>query len=183
MRMTVMALAAALISTPSFAALNQGAMAPSFETLAAVGGKSFTFKLDAARKKGAVVLYFFPAAFTPGCTMEAHEFAEAAGQFKKLGASLLGAAGGDDIEKLTRFTKEECRDKFPVGMATPEMISGYDVALSMPGRAMPPGRTSRTSYVIAPSGQIIYAYSNMDYRGHVTGVLGALKAWKAGQKK
>jgi thioredoxin-dependent peroxiredoxin len=165
------------LSTPAFATLAPGAIAPNFETQAVLAGKTpYTYSLNKARKKGPVVLYFFPAAFTPGCTVEAHEFAEAVKDFHKLGATVIGAAG-DDIVKLSKFSKEECRNKFPVAIATSAMISGYDVALPMAGR------TNRTSYIVAPNGQIIYAYSNMDYRGHVSGALAALKQWKAGQKR
>jgi peroxiredoxin len=177
MRTFVLAAVAALtLSGPAFAALPEGAKAPDFATVAALGGKQFEFSLAKALKKGPVVLYFFPAAFTPGCTVEAHEFAEATADFKKSGASLLGVAG-DDIAKLSKFSVEECRNKFPVGVASAAMIKGYDVALPMAGRS------SRTSYVIAPNGQVIYSYSNLDYRGHVAGALKAVKGWRAGQKK
>jgi thioredoxin-dependent peroxiredoxin len=163
-------------ATPSLAALKPGAIAPSFQTQAALGGKTFTFSLDAARKKGPVVLYFFPAAFTPGCTVEANEFAVAMPEFKKLGATVVGAAG-DDIQKLAKFSVEECRNKFAVAVATPQIAKGFDVAVPLAGR------TNRTSYLIAPNGQIIYAHSNGDYRGHVTGVMKALKDWRAAQKR
>jgi thioredoxin-dependent peroxiredoxin len=168
-------LAAVLVAAPAQAALKPGAVAPSFETQAAIGGKPFTFSLDAARKKGPVVLYFFPAAFTPGCTVEAHDFAEAAAAFQKMGASLIGAAG-DDITKLAKFSVEECRSKFAVGVATPAMIKGFDVAMPFAGRS------NRTSYVIAPNGQIIHSYSNSDYRGHAAGALKAVREWRAAQK-
>jgi thioredoxin-dependent peroxiredoxin len=167
---------AAFLALPAHAALKPGAIAPSFLTQAAIGGKPFTFSLDVARKKGPVVLYFFPAAFTPGCTVEAHDFAEASAEFRKMGATLIGAAG-DDIAKLAKFSVEECRNKFAVGVATPAMIKGFDVAMPLAGRS------NRTSYVIAPNGQIIYAYSNSDYRGHAAGTLKAVRDWRAAQKK
>ncbi len=176
MRAALIIAAALLPTAPALAALKPGALAPSFETQAALGGKPFTFSLDAARKKGPVILYFFPAAFTPGCTVEANEFAVAMPEFKKLGATVVGAAG-DDIKKLAKFSVEECRNKFPVAVATPQMAKGYDVAVPLAGR------TNRTSYLIAPNGQIIYAHSNGDYRGHVTGVMKALKDWRAAQKR
>jgi thioredoxin-dependent peroxiredoxin len=170
--------ALALLAAPaaSPAALAIGAQAPDFTTQAAVGGKPFTFALKDALKKGPVVLYFFPAAFTPGCTVEAHEFAEASDQFSKLGATLIGLSA-DPIDKLAKFSVEECRNKFAVGTAAPAVISGYDVVL--------PQRTTlsnRTSFVIAPSGRIIYAYSAMSPAGHVTGTLAAVKDWDAANK-
>ena len=122
------AAAALSLATPATAALSVGAKAPDFTTQAAIGGKPFTFALKKALKKGPVVLYFFPAAFTPGCTIEAHEFAEASADFEKEGATLIGLSA-DPIDKLAKFSVEECRNKFPVGTATPATISGYDVVL------------------------------------------------------
>ncbi|WP_340317839.1 peroxiredoxin [Rhizorhabdus argentea] len=155
------------------AAIPVGAKAPAFDTQASLAGKNFAFSLSKALKKGPVVLYFFPAAFTSGCTVEAHAFAEATEEFNKMGATVIGMAA-DPIDKLSRFSVEECRNKFAVGVATPAMIKGYDVAL-----ALVPGRTDRTSYVIAPDGKVIFAYTAMSPVGHVTGTMDAVKAWKA----
>lgn len=168
--------AAATLSAAGQAALPVGAKAPLFDTQASLAGKNFGFSLAKALKKGPVVLYFFPAAFTPGCTVEAHEFAEATAEFNRLGATVVGMAA-DTIEDLNRFSVKECRNKFAVGVATPAMIKGYDVPLKMVG--MPSGRTDRTSYVIAPDGKIIFVHSDMGVAGHVKGTMGAVKAWKA----
>jgi thioredoxin-dependent peroxiredoxin len=170
------ALASLGLTLPAHAALKPGAIAPTFETQAAIAGKAFPYSLGKALKKGPVVLYFFPAAFTPGCTLEARAFAEATPEFTKLGASVLGAAA-DDIAKLSKFSVEECRNQFPVGVATKAMIKGYDVSMPLIG-----GRTNRTTFVIAPNGQIIFAFSNSDYRDHVTGAMGAVRSWKASAK-
>ncbi len=89
---------------------------------------------------------------------------------------MIGLAG-DKIEDLQRFSKEECRNKFAVAVASPMVIKAYDVALPVAGRS------SRTSYVIAPNGQIVYAYSDRDYRNHVTNTLKAVQDWKASQRK
>ena len=86
------ALLAALGSTTASAALKPGAAAPGFTARASLGGKEFDFSLSDALKKGPVVLYFYPAAFTPGCTQEAHEFAEAVEKFAALGASAIGVS-------------------------------------------------------------------------------------------
>ena len=169
-------LAAAAFAVPANAALPVGAKAPDFTTQAAVGGKPFTFALKKALKKGPVVLYFFPAAFTKGCTIEAHEFAVASYDFEKQGATLIGLSA-DPIDKLAKFSVEACRNAFPVGTATPATIKGYDVVL--------PQRTTlsnRTSYVIAPDGKVIYALSEMSPEGHVSGTMGAVKAWRAKHK-
>lgn len=167
------ALAAAAMATPAAASLAVGAKAPDFTTQAAVGGKSFTFALKQALKKGPVVLYFFPAAFTSGCTVEAHAFAEAADDFARNGATLIGLTAGN-ADRIKEFSVQECRNKFPVGLATSATITGYDVVL--PQKA---GWSNRTSYVIAPNGKIVYALSAMEPLGHVSGTLDAVKALKA----
>lgn len=160
------------------AALAVGAKAPAFQTRASLGGKDFDFALAQALKKGPVVLYFFPAAFTKGCTVEAHEFAEATDDFNKMGATVIGMAA-DPIEKLNKFSVEECRNKFAVGVATPAMIKGYDVALEAGVIPNVTGRTNRTSYVIAPGGKVIFVHSALGVAGHVSGTMNAVKAWKA----
>ncbi len=158
------------------AALTVGAKAPMFDTRASLGGKDFDFNLAKALKKGPVVLYFYPKSFTSGCTVEAHEFAEATDDFNKMGATVIGMAA-DTIEELNKFSVEECRNKFAVGVASPAMIKGYDVALTaIPGMS---NRTNRTSYVIAPDGKIIFTHSAMGVAGHVNGTMAAVKAWKA----
>lgn len=164
------------VTVPADAALAVGANAPDFTTQAAIGGKPFTFALRQALKKGPVVLYFFPAAFTKGCTIEAHAFAEASDDFTKNGATLIGLSA-DPIDQLAKFSVEECRNKFPVGTATPATISGYDVVL--------PQKTTlsnRTSYVIAPDGKVIYVLSEMSPLGHVDGTMAAVKDWQAHHK-
>jgi len=186
MRLISLVAAAALASAPmaAEAALAVGAKAPDFQTEGALGGKPFHLKLSQQLKRGPVVLYFFPAAFTPGCTAEAHEFAEATDQFRKLGASVVGLSA-DPVDKLSDFSVKECRNKFPVATATPAVISAYDVKMPTMSN-LPPnvqemmaGKTMRTSYVIAPNGRIIYAHSDLDYRDHVKNTLASVKEWKA----
>jgi thioredoxin-dependent peroxiredoxin len=154
---------------PASAQLAEGAKAPTFATKAALAGKEFGFSLAAALAKGPVVLYFYPKAFTQGCTLEANAFADAMPQFKAAGASVIGMSN-DDIETLKRFSREECRDAFPVGVASPKVIAAYDVAMGNSGLS------SRTSYVIGRDGKIVTVYSSGDYRGHVTKTLEAVKA-------
>ncbi|MFV4649223.1 redoxin domain-containing protein, partial [Mycobacterium tuberculosis] len=83
----------ALIAAPAFAALSTGAKAPDFTLQAALGGKDFTYQLATELKKGPAVVYFYPKAFTKGCSAEAHEFAENMDNFKALGASVIGVSG------------------------------------------------------------------------------------------
>src|SRR5262249_31478417 len=108
---------ALLLATPSFASLKVGAPAPDFKARASIGGKQFDFALADALKKGPVVLYFYPAAFTPGCTIEAHNFADAMDDFAKLGATVIGVSH-DSIATLDKFSLTECRSKFPVAADT-----------------------------------------------------------------
>src|ERR1700704_371070 len=147
------ALATALIAVPAFAALPDGTKAPDFSTDASLAGKSFKFSLAEALKKGPVVLYFYPAAFTPGCTVEAHEFAEATDKFKALGATVVGVSH-DSIDTLNRFSVSECRNKFAVASDADKKISAaYDANIFFTSM------TNRTSYVIAPNGTILYEYT------------------------
>lgn len=162
---------AGLSATTASAELPVGEKAPAFTTQAALAGKEFGFSLSAALAKGPVVLYFYPKAFTQGCTLEANAFAEAMPKFKAAGASVIGMSN-DDIDTLKRFSREECRDAFPVGVAGSKVIGAYDVAMGSSGL------TTRTSYVIAPGGRIVAVHSNSDYRGHVEKTLAAVRALK-----
>ena len=169
---TSLALAASLPAMAS-AALKVGAHAPDFSTQVSLAGKPRPFSLKTALKKGPVVLYFYPAAFTKGCTIEAHDFAEATDDFAKLGATVIGMSA-DNIDTLNKFSVSECRNKFAVGSATPATIAAYDVVLPVK-----PTISNRTSYVIAPDGKVIFAYSALDPAGHVEGTMKAVKAWRA----
>jgi peroxiredoxin len=172
-----LALALATFAVAAPAALKEGAKAPDFRTSGALAGKPFKLHLKEQLRHGPLVLYFYPKAFTQGCTLEAHAFSEAAPEFKKLGARVIGMSA-DDYPTLARFSTEACRDAFPVATATPETIAAYDVRLKADAPL-----TNRTSYVIAPDGTILYAHSEMDWKNHVANTLAAVKAWKAKQKK
>ncbi len=179
MRRIMTALAALLaLSLPGAARaeLPVGADAPLFSTSAAKAGKEVGFSLSAALARGPVVLYFYPKAFTQGCTLETRAFAEAHDDFAAAGATILGMSA-DDIATLKRFSTEECRDKFAVGVASPAIIDAYDVALKREG--LPAGLSDRTSYVIAQDGRIAFVHSDLDYRDHVRLALKAVRALKA----
>src|ERR1039457_468149 len=136
----------------AMAALKPGDKAPDFTTQASLAGKPFKFSLADALKKGPVVLYFYPAAFTPGCTVEAHDFAEATDKFEALGATVIGVSH-DSIDTLNKFSVSECRNKFAVAADTDQSImKAYDAVL-----AIKPQYANRTSYVIAPDGTIAYS--------------------------
>ena len=99
------ALGAATLALPAQAALEVGAKAPDFTAPAYLAGEPFTFRLADALAKGPVVVYFFPAAHTPGCNIEAHLFSEAIDEFKAQGASVIGVTAGN-TDQLADFSKE-----------------------------------------------------------------------------
>ncbi|GAC1322930.1 MAG: peroxiredoxin [Collimonas sp.] len=166
------------VAAPAFAALKAGQQAPAFTTQASIGGKVFSYSLADELKKGPVVLYFYPAAFTKGCTIEAHMFADAVDKYKALGATLIGVSA-DNIDTLNKFSVSECRSKFPVAADQDQSImKSYDSVL-----LYKTGYANRVSYVIAPNGSIIYEYSSMDPDKHVSNTLQALEQWSVKQKK
>ena len=166
-----------IAAAPVYAALKEGAHAPDFTTQATLAGKPFSFSLAAALKQGPVVLYFYPAAFTPGCTVEAHEFAEATEKFKALGATVIGVSH-DPIDTLNRFSVSECRNKFAVASDADQSITkAYDAVLTAK-----PEYANRTSYVIAPDGTIVYEYTALNPDKHVEKTMAAVQKWQAGHK-
>ncbi|MGQ0742487.1 MAG: peroxiredoxin [Alphaproteobacteria bacterium] len=170
-------LAMGIVAAPALGALDTGAQAPDFTAPATLGGKEFTFSLAEALKKGPVVLYFYPKAFTSGCTVEAHLFAEAANRFAALGATVIGVSR-DDIATLNRFSVEECRNKFAVASdADQQIMKSYDAVLPQK-----PEWANRTSYVISPDRTILYTYTDLDPTHHVTNTLAAVEKWAAAQK-
>lgn len=171
-RITALAVALALASVPAAAALPIGAKAPNFATQAAKAGRVSGFNLRAALARGPVVLYFYPKAYTKGCTLEANAFAEATPEFAKYGATVIGMSN-DDIATLARFSREECRDKFAVASATPQIVSAYRAALVRDGKDT--GLTERTSYVIDRKGRIVFVHSDLDYKDHVRLTLDAVR--------
>jgi thioredoxin-dependent peroxiredoxin len=177
-RIALLAIITALFTLPSFAALKPGDPAPDFEAPASLAGNVFTFSLAAALKKGPVVLYFYPAAFTTGCTLEAHDFADAVDAYRALGASVIGVSH-DDIATLNKFSVSECRSKFAVAADQDQRVmKSYDAVL-----AIKPEYADRVSYVIAPDGHVVFAYKSLNPEKHVEYTLGALRAWSAKQGK
>jgi peroxiredoxin len=174
--LTIAAACVALLGSAAHAGLDVGENAPDFKADASLGGNVFKFSMADALKKGPVVLYFFPAAFSVGCTVEAHEFAEATDTFKQLGATVIGVSH-DDIETLKKFSVTECRNKFAVAADGDQSImKSYDAVL-----ALKPEFANRTSYVIAPNGVILYQYTSLNPYKHVSNTLTALKGWSQKQ--
>lgn len=164
--------AIALTATSALAVLPVGAKAPDFTTRGAVAGNVVSLHLADQLRKGPVVLYFFPAAFTGGCNAEAHAFAEAVGDFGKAGATVIGMSA-DDVPTLQRFSTEKCAGKFVVASAGPAVIRNYDVALGrqIQGRDV----TGRTSYVIDRRGRIAFVHDDLNAAEHVSTTLAAVR--------
>ncbi len=171
--LAVAIVAVGLAAVPANAELKAGASAPTFKAQAYLGGKAFTFNLADALKRGPVVVYFFPAAYTSGCNVEAHMFSEAIDQFKTYKATVIGVTAGN-LDQLAKFSADTklCSGKFPVA-ADPgaKIAKTYDALL-----ALKPGWSSRTSYVISPNGKIVHVHSEMSPNGHVKSTLDVLKA-------
>ncbi len=163
------ALIAAFICAPAYAALQDGTKAPDFTLQATQGGNVFTFNLADALKKGPVVLYFYPAAFTKGCTIEAHDFADAIDKYKAMNATVIGVSH-DQLDTLQKFSVSDCRSKFAVAADVDQVVSKeYDAIL-----AVKPQYANRTSYVIAQDGTIVYSYTDLNPDQHVANTLAAL---------
>lgn len=161
-----------LLACSAHAALDVGEIAPDFTAQAAVGGKVYSYSLAESLRKGPVVLYFFPAAFSEGCSLEAHYFAEAVAQFEALGASVIGVSA-DDLDTLSKFSVQACQSRFPVASdETQSVIKAFDA--TMPTR---PEYANRVSYVIGPDRKILYYYVSLNPGKHVENTLGALRAW------
>ncbi len=176
-RIVLLGLLGSFVTTASFAAQKPGDPPPEFSAQASIGGSVFTFSLSEALKKGPVVLYFYPAAFTTGCTIEAHDFADATDTYRALGATVIGVSH-DDIDTLNKFSVSECRSKFAVAADTDQKImKSYDAVL-----AAKPEYADRVSYVIAPDGRIIYAYQSLNPEKHVANTLEALRQWAAARQ-
>jgi peroxiredoxin len=132
-----------------------------------------SFDLAGALKDGPVVLFFYPKAFTPTCTIETEGFASKSADFKTAGAKLIGVSG-DSIEDLKSFSSEKCGECVLLSDKDQTVMKAYDAVL----QENPP-ISKRTTYVIAPDGKIIFALTDMkDGMAHVTGALDAVQKWK-----
>ena len=172
------ALIASATMSSAWAALDVGEKAPDFSAPAAMAGKQYKFSLSESLAKGPVVLYFFPAAFSAGCSAEAHEFAESITKFEALGATVVGVST-DDIETQVKFSTQACQGKFAVASDSGKtVIKSYDAAMMIM-----PDYANRVSYVIAPNNAIIYNYQSLNPSKHVEKTLAALRDWEKVNKK
>jgi thioredoxin-dependent peroxiredoxin len=174
-RSLIGALVASLMALPAVAALKPGDKAPDFDAKASLAGKTFEFSLAAALKKGPVVLYFYPAAFTGGCNVEAHAFAEEKEKFDAAHATIIGVSG-DSIQRLNAFSADPqyCAGKFPVA-SDPDGTIGKLFNLNVKVREGEPTYRDtrgelldnkvgieRTTFVITPNSKIVATFSSAE---------------------
>ena len=150
--------------------LSKGSKAPMFTSKASMAGNEFDFSLKEALDKGPVVVYFYPAAYTGGCDLEAHTFAEMKDKFTAAGATIIGVSA-DDIERLKSFSSnpDYCAGKFPVASdAGGKIAATYGLELTPPkagakdvtGQQVTHGFIPRTTFVINKNGEIVAVFSS-----------------------
>ncbi|HEX5489380.1 MAG TPA: peroxiredoxin [Rhodanobacteraceae bacterium] len=160
----------ALLALPGLAALETGARAPDFSATASLAGKDFSFSLKQALAKGPVVVYFYPAAYTGGCDLEAHTFATHADKFDAAGATIIGVSA-DSIERLNVFSADPkyCAGKFPVASDPDGKIAAtYGLEMMPPqkgvtdvhGQPVTHGFLPRTTFVLDHTGKIVATFSS-----------------------
>jgi len=159
------------------AQLAPGSAAPDFSVPAALGGKRFEFKLLAARQKGPVVVYFYPKAFTKGCSLEARAFAEAMDEYAALNTTVIGISG-DDVATLEKFSVAECASRFAVGSDADGQVMQAWQAVLRKGEKDGSHIAQRVSYVVTPAGKVAYHYASGNYEQHVPNTLAAIRAWR-----
>lgn len=168
----VLGLLAVFAATPALAALKPGDMAPDFTAQGSLGGKDFSFHLKDALKKGPVVVYFYPSAYTGGCDAEAHAFAENADAFAKAGAQIIGVSA-DSLERLHVFSAdpEFCAGKFPIASdADTKIAASYNLKVTPPragakdvkGNEIGHGFIERVTFIVGKDGKVLQTLSQAD---------------------
>jgi len=176
------------LAQPAFAALKQGDKAPDFTAPASLAGKEFNFALKDALKKGPVVVYFYPAAFTGGCNLQAHAFSENSEKFAAAGASIIGVSL-DKIATLNQFSADPqyCAGKIPVASdADGKVAKSYDLQVreakpgfkNTRGDEIGHGFAERTTFVVTPNGTVAASISNLSPAENVAKALEAVQQIK-----
>jgi thioredoxin-dependent peroxiredoxin len=183
------ALLMSVVALPAMAALKEGDSAPQFEARASLAGKDFTFSLKKALRKGPVVVYFYPSAYTGGCDIEAHTFAVDSAKFATAGATIIGVSL-DSIERLNDFSADPkyCAGKFATASDTGGAISkSYDIEVQqgaaglkdVRGVEIGHGFADRTTFVIGRDGKIVSVISNVSPAEHVAKALEVVQQLQA----
>lgn len=199
-RLLISALAlSTALAVPAIAALKKGDKAPDFSARASLAGKEFDFSLKDALKKGPVVVYFYPSAFTGGCNIEAHTFAENKEKFDAVHTTIIGVSR-DSIARLNDFSSDPqyCASKFPVASdADGAITKAYALATITPhvegpikdsrGQEIDHALTERTTFVITPDHKIAATLSTADEKlapaDHVEKSLAVVEEMNAAKTK
>jgi len=164
----VLAAAALAAASPALAALKVGDKAPIFKRNAATAGHADSFSLADALKTGPVVVYFYPKAFTGGCSLEAHAFSEAVDKFKAKHVTVVGVST-DDVDTLKRFSEQTCQGKFTVvSDFNGDVTKSYDAQMGVMNMA------NRISYIVGQDGRIAFVHADGDASTHVPALLKAV---------
>lgn len=161
---TLLAISSAWLAAPAQAALKEGDAAPDFKLQASQAGKPFSYALKDALKQGPVVVYFYPSAFTNGCNVQAHLFAQNVEKFAAAGASIIGVSL-DSIARLNDFSADPqfCAGKIPVASdADGKVARAFDLPITeIPagrkdtrGVEIDHARTDRTTFIVTPDGRV-----------------------------
>ncbi len=164
MKKILLALITAAVALPAAAALKEGDTAPDFAAQASLAGKAFNYSLKSALKKGPVVVYFYPSAFTNGCNLQAHTFAVELDKFAAAGASVIGVSL-DSISRLNDFSVDPnyCAGKLAVASdADGKIARSFDLNVrdAAAGRKdtrgvdIDHGSVERVTYVVTPDGKV-----------------------------
>ena len=187
-RLLLSCLMSAAICVPALAALKQGDAAPDFSAQASLAGKEFKFSLKDALKKGPVVVYFYPSAYTQGCNVQARTFSVNQEKFASAGASVVGVSL-DSITRLNQFSAdpEYCAGKFPVASdADGAIAKSFDLNVRQvqgikdtKGQAVDHGLAERTTFVLTKDGKIAATIGGMSPTDNVMKALEAVEQLKA----
>ncbi len=180
------------LAVPASAALKSGDAAPEFTAQASFGGKASEYSLKDALRKGPVVVYFYPSAYTKGCNVQAHAFAESHEKFAAAGASIIGVSL-DSIQRLNDFSKdpEYCNSKFPVASDVGGKIAkSYDLSVQQGRAGLKDTRgvdidhdfAERTTFIVSPDGRVAATIGGMSPQANVEKALEAVQALPAGAK-
>lgn len=185
MQRIAMGLLVTVLAAPTFAALKEGDAAPAFKTQASLAGKAFDYSLQESLKKGPVVVYFYPSAYTGGCNIQAHEFAENIDKFAAVGTSVIGVSL-DSIDRLNDFSADPqyCAGKLTVASDPDGRIAkSYDLAIrdAAPGKKdtrgidITHGFAERTTFIVTPDGKIAAAIGGVAAAENVQKTLAAVQ--------
>lgn len=184
-RQLLVAFLTSALALPAFAALTVGAAAPDFTAQASLAGKELTFSLKDALKKGPVVVYFYPSAYTGGCNVQAHTFAENIDKFKAAGATVVGVSL-DNITRLNQFSAdpEYCAGKLMVASdADGKIARSYDLKVTdarpgmkdSRGADIDHGFAERTTFVVTPDGKVAATVGSVSPKDNVEQALAAVE--------